>query len=358
MAVYFITGKLGAGKSIIAMKKIREKLVAGRKVATNLDINLSQLLGRNAKKTRLVRIPDKPSLEDLIILGKGNRSYDENLNGLLVLDECGTWFNSRSWGDKTRQELINWFLHSRKLGWDIIFIVQDFSIIDKQARTALAEHLVICRRTDRLNIPFIGGIFKMITGSRLPVPKAHLAIVNYGASQNAVKVDTWTEIGTSLYSCYDTKQQFSEFYPHQVHSILPPWHTHGRHTVEYTWKNIMRITKIYLRKWSRLKALGIGIVVTYSIMVFIQDKPEELQDLQQKTMEQLAPISLEEKFSGYKIKSYANFPSQPSTYNFASETGEVTTAEALRLKGIKVTSRGPCEALLVKGDEYVSIYCQ
>src|SRR5690606_41824258 len=51
--------------------------------------------------------------------------------------------------DKGRTAVIDWCLHARKLGWDIIFIVQNISIVDKQARLALGEHLVICRRLDR-----------------------------------------------------------------------------------------------------------------------------------------------------------------------------------------------------------------
>nr|WP_250114634.1 zonular occludens toxin domain-containing protein [Escherichia coli] len=29
-------------------------------------------------------------------------------------------------GDKDRQPVIDWFLHARKLGWDIIFLIQIF----------------------------------------------------------------------------------------------------------------------------------------------------------------------------------------------------------------------------------------
>ncbi|MFK4136821.1 zonular occludens toxin domain-containing protein, partial [Pseudomonas luteola] len=37
MAVYFVTGKLGSGKSLVAVGKIRDYMIAGRRVATNLD---------------------------------------------------------------------------------------------------------------------------------------------------------------------------------------------------------------------------------------------------------------------------------------------------------------------------------
>ncbi|WP_337223689.1 zonular occludens toxin domain-containing protein, partial [Escherichia coli] len=134
MAVYVVTGKLGSGKTLVSVSRIQERLAKGCPVATNLDLKLHNMptVGRYAKKTRVIRIPDKPSLNDLLAIGTGNTSYDESRNGLLVLDECGTWFNSRSWGDKDRQPVIDWFLHARKLGWDIIFLIQDISIMDKQ----------------------------------------------------------------------------------------------------------------------------------------------------------------------------------------------------------------------------------
>lgn len=112
MAVYVVTGKLGAGKTLVAVGKIKDKLNRGCPVATNLDLRLNKLIGEKARNTRVYRIPDKPQLADLEAIGRGNESYDEAKNGLLVLDECGTWFNSRSWADKSRQAVIDWFLHA------------------------------------------------------------------------------------------------------------------------------------------------------------------------------------------------------------------------------------------------------
>ncbi len=119
-------------------------------------------------------------LFDLNAIGRGNKTYDEKLNGLLVLDECGTWLNTRSWNDKSRQPVLDWFLHARKLGWDIIFLVQNISLVDKQAREALAEHVVYCRRLDRFAIPLIGSLLSIIFGAKISAPKIHLGIVKYG----------------------------------------------------------------------------------------------------------------------------------------------------------------------------------
>lgn len=138
MAVYFVTGSLGSGKSLISVSKIQDKLAKGCPVATNLELRLFNMprVGKMARKTRVYRLPDKPSVQDLEIIGRGNQTYDESRNGLLVLDECGTWLNTRTWNDKSRQPVLDWFLHARKLGWDIIFLVQNISLVDKQAREA------------------------------------------------------------------------------------------------------------------------------------------------------------------------------------------------------------------------------
>ena len=88
---------------------------------------------------------------------------------LVVLDECGTWLNTREWQDKSRQNLIDWMLHSRKKGWDIILIVQDLALIDKQVRTALCEFVVICRRLDRLSMPLVSPFAKLF-GLKVTLP--------------------------------------------------------------------------------------------------------------------------------------------------------------------------------------------
>lgn len=250
MTVTAITGKLGAGKSLVAVGRIRERLRNGRAVATNLDLDLPLLLGRFNKTARVIRVPDKPSLFDLEVVGVGNESPDEEFNGLLTLDELGTWFNSRNWNDKARLPVINWLLHSRKLGWDLDLIVQDVSLIDSQAREGVVENTAFCRRLDRMNVPFVGTIFSMLTGKRLTLPKLHFAKVVYGYSKSDLVIDRWHYRATDLYGAYDTRQVFSNRYDCGVYSVLPPWYTHGRYMVPRDWGFLMRMTRIY---WKRLK---------------------------------------------------------------------------------------------------------
>ena len=358
MAVYFVTGKLGAGKSLSAVGRIRDAFYRGVPVATNLDIKLQFMLGRNKRNTRLFRVPDKPTIEDLLILGKGNVSYDESKNGLLVLDECGTWFNSRTWNDKSRQDVINWFLHARKLGWDIIFIVQDISIVDKQARLALAEHTVFCRRLDRMQIPFISTAIRMLSLGqlKLKLPKLHIGIVKYGDSAQSMTVDKWNLWGVDLYASYDTKQAFSDHYEHGTYSVLPSWYTHGRYTVSYTWRNIVRITKIYCRKYSRIAMFAAGVVISFVITELVMPEPQIQQIVETKLDDKGNEFPVVD-LSDYRIVSYMRAPNRPLYFEIDNNGTRLNSIELSAL-GYSFEPVNKCHIKLIQGDSYEQIFCK
>lgn len=244
MPVYLVSGKLGAGKTLACVGRIQDALREGRRVATNLDLKLEKLFRPHAGKPvpsdgssashqplTVMRVPDKPTSHDLDVIGMGNESMDESKNGLLVLDELGSWLNAREWADKSRQGVIDWLIHSRKKGWDVYLIVQDVSLVDKQVRSALVEYLVTCRRMDRMRIPFFGPLIKFMSGGYMSgnMPKMHFGIVRYGVSPDAVVADRWVYLGRALYDGYETRQVFSSTYDSGVYSYLPPWHVVGRH---------------------------------------------------------------------------------------------------------------------------------
>lgn len=273
MPVYFVQGKLGSGKTLAGIHRIQEALNQGRRVATNIDLNLEHLVNPWAKKTFVLRMPDKPSGFDFdaLPLGYDGDYKSEDFNGDLHLDECAIWFNSRNWNDKGRASIIEWIVHARKKRWNIYFYVQDIDVVDKQARDMFAEHLVTCKRTDRFNIPFIGWIInpimKTAVGKKLPLPKYHLATVQYGTSQFSPIVDRWWYKGQKLYAAYDTEQQF---YPPEhpdavgLHSVLPPWYVYGRYfsRMEHL-KNAFRDFKV-----TRLHFFSIGAGIAYLLTNF------------------------------------------------------------------------------------------
>lgn len=268
MAVYFVQGKLGAGKSLIAVSRMQKALNEGRKVATNINLNLEYLINPWAKNCTVIRVPDKPMPADFdgLPIGYEGKYQSEESNGDLHLDECGIWFNSRNWNDKGRAEIITWIIHARKRRWNIYFYVQDIEVVDKQAREMFAEHVVTCQRTDRISIPILGfflnPIFKGLGHEPPKMPRMHLAHVYYGSGFNAQKVDTWYYRGTGLYRGYDTEQLFKPSdHPEacSLHTLLPPYYTYGRYYTKLEhYKN--ELTNIAIKGY-HFFLLGAGLAV-------------------------------------------------------------------------------------------------
>lgn len=228
MSDYIVHGKKGNGKSLVVVGRMRDALLARKPVATNLDLELHHLLPHHRRDVLVYRLPDKPTIDDLEAIGFGSPDVDESTYGIVALDECAAMLNARSFGDKARQALLDWFVHSRKLGWDTYFICQNPVQIDKQVRESLVELSVSCKRMDRVRIPFIGVLTKHLLGFELRPPKFHVATVRYGVSHDAMVSDRWTYTGKDLYRGYNTRQVFRDNYADGIYCLLTPWHTHGR----------------------------------------------------------------------------------------------------------------------------------
>jgi len=251
MAVYAITGKLGSGKGKAAIDQIRRYLRDGKRVATNCDVFLEHLMP-STDKSVVVRVPDKPSAVDLYMVGSGNRfiqfepilqhgragitatapspkllpGFDEHHNGALILDECGSWLNTRNFQDKGRAEMLEWAIHARKYGWDIFFIMQNISQVDKQLRESLLEYVVRLNRLDRMKVPLLSPAIAFMTAgaSTGSMPRLHIGVVRLGASPDGLVADRWYFRGDDLNNAYNTTQVFSDSYPHGTHSLLSAWH--------------------------------------------------------------------------------------------------------------------------------------
>lgn len=234
MTDFALTGKKGTGKSKNAVLIIRDRyLRKGQRVATNLDINLESMFGPMSKKT-YVRVPDRPSRFDLEAAGHGNPdSYDEDKNGALVLDEMAVWFNARSFSDPKRVGLLDYFAHARKHGYDTFYIMQSIDQVDKQLRVSFIEQVVRHRRYDKVRVPFIGRLLSLLFGERAGwLPRFHSATFRLGVNPQDLVCDSYYFKGLDIEACYDTRQVFSDDYPHGTHSVLSPWHLTGRYLPE------------------------------------------------------------------------------------------------------------------------------
>lgn len=362
MPVYLVTGKLGSGKSLATVGRARDYLNQGRMVATNLDLNLEKMINPWSKNSRALRLPDKPTLEDLENLPTPYEGdYDESKTGAIILDECGTWFNTREYRDKSRQPLINKLLHIRKAGWDVFFIIQHIEMIDKQVREGLGEHVVYCQRADRLGIPVLTPLMKLF-GLNIRPPKIHLAIVKYGTSTMAPVVDRWVYNGSDLYNAYDTRQVFGSN-DCSLHSYLPPYTVFGRYTSrkqlakESYEKNKHKI-KTFLSTGKRsffLIGLTFGLIVNF----FDGSQPKQaIAETNQNT--EIQPEIEEEKtepvhpLEGVRINAYI-LKSDGFEYYFKDADGQPFYPES---HGYKVRAINDCKAQLISMIENQLITCR
>jgi hypothetical protein len=208
--IFIVTGKLGAGKSLLAVQRAIDYGLEGRRIATNFHIDFSRICNKPDSKLAqcpVTVLPSIPTYNDLMLLGQGGDF--EDTAGALILDECAQFLNSRNWQGTEREKIINWLLHARKRRWDVFLIIQHERMLDKQIRDALAEYVVTIKRTDRMSVPFLP----------VKLPRMHIGVVRYGLDANAPVADRWFTRGSLPMQCYDTTQIFEDDQP--AYTVLP-----------------------------------------------------------------------------------------------------------------------------------------
>lgn len=237
--IYVITGHLGSGKTLLSVKLAMDYLTQGRRVASNMTLNLENGLPDDSRATA-IKLPYIPTSEHLNTLGEGYEGpYDEDKFGLVLLDEAGTWLNSRDWNDKDRRGLFQWITHARKYGWDVALIVQDYEALDAQIRRSVTEVFVKCSRLDRVKLPWLP----------MRMPKIHRAKALY-TGPNGPLYKTWHTSGTKIHDCYNTREAVRPEYIvtpdglqeiRPMYSMLSPWHLKGRYLPpKRSWQDKLR----------------------------------------------------------------------------------------------------------------------
>lgn len=182
-------------------------------------------------KTNYIRLPDCPVVEDFELLGRGNEEINDETNGIIVLDEASKYFNAREWQDKGRQKVIDWLIHSGKLGWDVYYQMQGLSQLDKQIRSTQVEYHIAVKNTAKWPIPFVTQI-SAIFGFKITLPKMHIGVYRQGVERDSLLVMRKFYKAQDLYNAYDTRQIFLDRdHPNAngIYTVLSNWYTKGRY---------------------------------------------------------------------------------------------------------------------------------
>jgi hypothetical protein len=319
-----LTGKRGAGKSLLALNSIRDRLAKNCMVATNLNLYVDKLVSpRN--KIRPFRLPDWPIASDMETLPLGNPAlewvdgqikikagYDEGMNGLLVLDELATFMNSRNWQAKDRQELINWLLQSRKFGWDLLFLAQHPRLVDAQIRDSLFDLIGVVRRLDKISVPFFGRIAGLI-GLRLKMPRIHIAALRYGMHQDSPVAERIWCRGSDLFHAYDTTQKIDPALGVKTgegFQYLSAWDLRGR----------------YMGWWDMNKKIVLLLLCFGLVCGFFSGRYYQHQKHQSLSLLPTQPV--EEKFAqGVTAKGFYR---DGNTYRIILSDGRTLTADSFK----------------------------
>lgn len=172
--IYFFSGLPGSGKSLHCAKMIDQYHKKGKNIITNFEVNHDFWKKKRCKKNKYLNDYGKImdiSNEELSIdflMEFADKYHQRNAKGqiiekqtLLVIDECQTMFNSRSWNQKGRSEWIIFFTQHRKFGFTVILVSQNKNLIDKQIRSVLEfdfEHRNV------KNFKIIGWFLALFTG--------------------------------------------------------------------------------------------------------------------------------------------------------------------------------------------------
>jgi hypothetical protein len=147
--IEFVTGKIGSGKTIYAVKRIVDHIALGGTAVTNIDFIWDDVYSYLYKYKGVFAKP-----EQLISLDVNkNPNWDQEIpwgvpghHVLAVWDEVQLFNNARDW-KKTQMEqgrMLSFLTQSRKACVDVIFIAQAAATVEKQFRLqAQFEHYII-----------------------------------------------------------------------------------------------------------------------------------------------------------------------------------------------------------------------
>lgn len=203
MAIHFISGKPGSGKTLYGVHLLLREISRGsRNVVTNLPLHPGRL---NEYLQERYPLEDLRLLQRLTVLTEDQartfwkfRGEDEGKAGVIyLLDELHLFFNARDWM-QTGRDCLHYLSQHRKLGDVVIAITQSVPNVDKQFRSVAEDFTVLRNEYTAKFGPFRGrGRF---------VRKTYLSEPTGGSQQEPFESASFTLDAAGIASCYDTAQ--------------------------------------------------------------------------------------------------------------------------------------------------------
>lgn len=201
-----ITGMPGSGKTYALVVRARKALKAGRPVFSNVAIKGTY----------------KITMDDLC-----NYRFPEG--AVVIIDEAGRWFNSRTWKDLPH-EVFDLFTMHRHLRCDLYIGVQSFARIDKSLREVV-ELVYWAHNHAILPIHSYRGYYDL---EKLGSMKGDHHVSMYIPKRKKYR---------NMYDTHSMKTQFvgKEEMPRIKHSILPkPKYQIVKRYIRYRWNLLKR----------------------------------------------------------------------------------------------------------------------
>lgn len=198
-----LTGLPGSGKSLDSARRIKYALRGKRHVVSNFDFNVESC--KHPEHFHFV--PNSELTVEFLVKLSRELGVKKESQILLVVDECTLLWNCREWNAKGRDEWISFFAQHRKLGYDVLLIMQDLKTIDKQIK-GLVEIETMHRNL--LQFGMLGWILKQLLHNHAVVLciSYWVPLCGHGKCKAAI-AERGVVIGSKrLYSLYDTFNNF------------------------------------------------------------------------------------------------------------------------------------------------------
>lgn len=136
--IRLFSGTPRSGKSLHAAYELIDWILDGHDVIANFPID--KLYFKRKPNGRFFYWDNaKFTPERLKLFAETRHIPFKEQQTLVVIDECGRFFNPRLWKDTSRMSWLTFFAQHGKLGYDIILIAQMDKQIDKQVLGLIEE---------------------------------------------------------------------------------------------------------------------------------------------------------------------------------------------------------------------------